>query len=194
MSVTLHWHWTRRPALSWAVQRRDQQAQITAYHSLTGAAAEILLDSLDRSWYRLLISTSDWSPQLNYNNKEKSESVGSCFGRISWCLPRNRAREWLNTRDLAWIMTLSYSSFSIKDILTGLDASGKPSTTEELCATKRNNTCSGYGDNGAMDENRVHPETLSPHPSVRNLRSDTYAEENTEEETELIEGRVFFTL
>ncbi|XP_044071120.1 NK3 homeobox 3 [Siniperca chuatsi] len=95
-------------------------------------------------------------------------------------------------------MTLSFSSFFIKDILTGRDAWGKPGTrsTEELRVPKRN-TCTGHGgtrvpelSHQEADENRIHPERLPVDLSlsVGNLRSDTYSEESTGEETEHRDG------
>lgn len=86
-------------------------------------------------------------------------------------------------------MTLSLSSFSIKDILTGLDANGKPGTAGEFCATKANNTLTGYG---GRDGNHVYPETLPTHPRVISAQSEVSTEEDTGEETELIEGGLFF--
>ncbi|CAI5654112.1 NK3 homeobox 3 [Oreochromis niloticus] len=81
-------------------------------------------------------------------------------------------------------MTLSFSSFSIKNILTGLDANSKSGTAEEFCATKANNTRTGYG---GRDDNHVYPETLPTHPRVISARSEVSTEEDTGEETELIE-------
>lgn len=87
-------------------------------------------------------------------------------------------------------MTLSFSSFSIKNILTGLDANSKSGTAEEFCATKANNTRTGYG---GRDDNHVYPETLPTHPRVISARSEVSTEEDTGEETELIEGAIFFS-
>lgn len=96
-------------------------------------------------------------------------------------------------------MTLSFSSFSIRDILTGRDARGEPGTTRELCAPKRN-MCTGHGaarvpdpSHRDSDEDRVHPERLPADLSESggNLRSDAYSEESTGEETELREGEHF---
>ncbi|XP_029306175.1 NK3 homeobox 3 [Cottoperca gobio] len=94
-------------------------------------------------------------------------------------------------------MTLSFSSFSIKDILTGRDARGKPGTrsTEGLCAPKRN-ICTGHGtrvpdlSHQDTDENRIHKETFPAdlRLTVGKLRSNTYNEEATGEEPELREG------
>ncbi|XP_074501919.1 NK3 homeobox 3 [Sebastes fasciatus] len=96
-------------------------------------------------------------------------------------------------------MTLSFSSFSIKDILTGRDARGKPGT-EESCAPKRNictpkrNIYTGQRDSYLShrdaDETRIHPETLPTDLSLSagNLRADAFNEESTGEETELREG------
>lgn len=100
-------------------------------------------------------------------------------------------------------MTLSFSSFSIKDILTtGHDDRGKPGgtrNTEELCAPTFT-ICTGH--RGArvpdlshqdVDENRVHQERPFPELSVSvgNLKCDTYSEESTGEETEHREGEQF---
>ncbi|XP_047459470.1 NK3 homeobox 3 [Mugil cephalus] len=90
-------------------------------------------------------------------------------------------------------MTLSFSSFSIKDILTGRDAHGKSggNAADELCAQKRK-IYPGYvgtrdhdvtqqdeDDNGVRRRERFSPEV-----SAGNLRSDTSSEEATGEETE----------
>lgn len=88
-------------------------------------------------------------------------------------------------------MTLSFSSFSIKDILTGLDANGKPGTAGEFCETKANNTRTGYGGRGG---NQVYPETLPTHPRVISAQSEVSTEEDTGEESELIEGGFFFNI
>ncbi|XP_023261576.1 homeobox protein zampogna-like [Seriola lalandi dorsalis] len=95
-------------------------------------------------------------------------------------------------------MTLSFSPFSIKDILTGGDARGKSGSksTEALCAPKRN-ICTEHDGTRVPDlslqdaeENRIQPERLPPdlRLSLGNLRSDTYSEEATGEETELRQG------
>lgn len=91
-------------------------------------------------------------------------------------------------------MTLSFSSFSIKHILTGRDAKGKPGTrsTEEPCTLKRN-MCTGHVtrvpdlSHQDADENRIQPERLAADLSlsVGNLRSNNDNEEATAEETEL---------
>ncbi|XP_042358659.1 NK3 homeobox 3 [Plectropomus leopardus] len=91
-------------------------------------------------------------------------------------------------------MTLSFSSFSIKDILTGRDSRRKPDTgsTEEPCAPKRN-ICTGHDtrvpelSHPYADENRIQPERLPADLSVTvgNLRSDTEKEEATRKQTEL---------
>lgn len=91
-------------------------------------------------------------------------------------------------------MTLRFSSFSIKDILTGRDAWGQPGarSTEEPCAPKRN-ICSGHV--GARvpnlshqdaDQNCIHSERLPAGLRVSSgiPRSDTCSEEFTREETE----------
>ncbi|KAA8583809.1 hypothetical protein FQN60_015017 [Etheostoma spectabile] len=93
-------------------------------------------------------------------------------------------------------MALRFSSFTIKDILTGCDARGKPCTrsTEELCAPKRN-IGTGHGtrvsDRSHQDvnENRIHRERLPAdlRLSVGNVRSATSNKEATGEETELSE-------
>ncbi|XP_044227853.1 NK3 homeobox 3 [Thunnus albacares] len=93
-------------------------------------------------------------------------------------------------------MTLSFSSFSIKDILTtGRGDRGKPGgtwSTEELCAPTRS-IYTGHGgtripdlSHQDVDENRIHPQTPFPELSVSvgNLKCDTYSEESTGEETE----------
>ncbi|TDH01257.1 hypothetical protein EPR50_G00178440 [Perca flavescens] len=95
-------------------------------------------------------------------------------------------------------MTLRFSSFTIKDILTGRDVRGKPCTrsTEELYAPKRN-ICTGHAtrvpdlSHQDVDENRIHRERLPAdlRRSVGNVRSDTYNEEATGEETELREDQ-----
>ncbi|XP_019964444.2 NK3 homeobox 3 [Paralichthys olivaceus] len=90
-------------------------------------------------------------------------------------------------------MTLSFSSFSIKAILSGRNSRGKPGTgsAEEQCAAKRN-VCSEQ--NGTdlchAEESRILPGRLPPdlRLSFGNLRAETYSEEATEEENELTEG------
>lgn len=93
-------------------------------------------------------------------------------------------------------MTLSFSPFSIKDILTGRDAREKPGTrrTGELCAQRRN-MCTGHDtripdrSHHEADENCIHSERLPADlcVSVGNPRSDAYIEEATREQTELRE-------
>ncbi|KAM4592007.1 NK3 homeobox 3 [Odontesthes bonariensis] len=75
-------------------------------------------------------------------------------------------------------MTLSFSPFSIKDILTPRDASGKPGTAgaEELYAPKRS-PCTGC-------EDRIFPVKLSPDLGVSNLRHDTWKKEAAGDETD----------
>ncbi|TMS04184.1 Homeobox protein Nkx-3.2 [Larimichthys crocea] len=90
-------------------------------------------------------------------------------------------------------MTLSFSSFSIKDILNGRDAQGKPGArdTEELSATKLNIYTERDGarvpDLSHQDagDDCIHSERLPVDLSlsVGNLRSDTGSEESTGEET-----------
>lgn len=95
-------------------------------------------------------------------------------------------------------MTLSYSSFSIKDILTGRDVRGQPGvrSTEELCAPK-SNIWTGHGGARVPDfshedaaENRIHSERVSAdlRLSDGNLRCGTYSDESTGEESEHREG------
>ncbi|KAG7216384.1 hypothetical protein INR49_021789 [Caranx melampygus] len=90
-------------------------------------------------------------------------------------------------------MTLSFSSFSIKDILTGRDARGKPGakTTEVPCASKRN-VCAARGGTGLPDlslqdaeESRIQPDPRLPFGPDR---PHTYSEEATGEDTEPGEG------
>ncbi|XP_072246470.1 NK3 homeobox 3 [Leuresthes tenuis] len=75
-------------------------------------------------------------------------------------------------------MTLTFSPFSIKDILTPRDASGKPGTAgaEELHEPKRS-ACTGC-------EERIFPVKLSPDLGVSNLRHDTWKEEAAGDETD----------
>ncbi|XP_077961136.1 NK3 homeobox 3 [Gasterosteus aculeatus] len=91
-------------------------------------------------------------------------------------------------------MTLSFSSFSIKDILTGRDAREKLGTgfTEELCAPERRGF-SGRAErvpeltHPNANENRIQAE-IRPADlrlSIGHLRSHTYCEEATGPETEL---------
>ncbi|KAM9345158.1 NK3 homeobox 3 [Symphorus nematophorus] len=84
-------------------------------------------------------------------------------------------------------MTLSFSSFSIKDILRGRDAQGKPSarSTEEFCTPKRN-ICSAHEGTRVLDLSHQDAERLPADLSVSavNLRPDTCSEESTGEETE----------
>ncbi|XP_040905067.1 NK3 homeobox 3 [Toxotes jaculatrix] len=88
-------------------------------------------------------------------------------------------------------MTLSFSSFSIQDILTGRDARGKPGTrsTEQLCAPKRN-ICTTSEGTTVPDLTHRDAEENCILPSFGNLRSDTYSEEATGEETEHSEDAV----
>ncbi|GLD66476.1 homeobox protein zampogna-like protein [Lates japonicus] len=91
-------------------------------------------------------------------------------------------------------MTLSFSSFSIKDILTGRDDRGKPGnrSTEELCAPKRN-ICTAQDGTGVPGlshqdslESCIQSERLPAdlRLSFGSRRSDTYSNEATGEETE----------
>uniref|UniRef100_A0A3Q3K7N5 Homeobox protein Nkx-3.2 n=1 Tax=Monopterus albus TaxID=43700 RepID=A0A3Q3K7N5_MONAL len=93
-------------------------------------------------------------------------------------------------------MTLSFSSFSIKDILTGRDAKGKLGGTEALCAPTRN-TCPELGcakvpgvSHQEVEENRIHEQRHPPdlRLSIGNLRPDICGEEPSGEETEHREG------
>lgn len=99
-------------------------------------------------------------------------------------------------------MTLSFSSFSIKDILTGRDARGKhgAKTTEVLCASKRN-MCTAHGGTRLPDpslqdaeESRIQPERLPPYLRLpfRPDQPDTYSEEATGEDTEPREGEELY--
>lgn len=100
-------------------------------------------------------------------------------------------------------MTLSFSSFSIKDILTGRDAHGKSGTNaaDELCAQKRR-TYAGYvgvRDHDLTreqddDENGVQRDRATPEASGGNFRFDTSSEEATGEETEDGEGEDFIPI
>ncbi|XP_071336740.1 NK3 homeobox 3 [Trachinotus anak] len=91
-------------------------------------------------------------------------------------------------------MTLSFSSFSIKDILTGRDARGKPGSrsSEAPCAPERN-ICTAHDGTRVpglspqdAQQRRIQPERLPPDPrlSSEKLRP----EEATAEETEPREG------
>lgn len=97
-------------------------------------------------------------------------------------------------------MTLSFSSFSIKDILTGRDAREKLGTgfTEELCAPERRGF-SGRAErvpeltHPNANENRIQAE-IRPADlrlSIGHLRSHTYCEEATGPETELGGERLY---
>lgn len=89
-------------------------------------------------------------------------------------------------------MTLSSSSFSIKDILTGRDGKTGSRSKEEFCA----------GDGGARaydlfnqesEGDSIHPQRL--YPDLRlpagNLRSEIYREEATRGERGHREGETF---
>ncbi|XP_068424567.1 NK3 homeobox 3 [Clinocottus analis] len=86
-------------------------------------------------------------------------------------------------------MTLSFSSFSIKDILTGRD------TREKLGSrfSEERNICTGHAarvpdlSHRDADDTRIHPETLPAdlRLSVGNLRSHADIEEAAGKETEL---------
>ncbi|KAL6101847.1 uncharacterized protein ACO6RY_17006 [Pungitius sinensis] len=91
-------------------------------------------------------------------------------------------------------MTLSFSSFSIKDILTGRDAREKLGTrfTEGLRAPERHifsGRAARVPDLSHQDanENRDQPESrpADHRLSIGHLRSDTYSEEAAGQETEL---------
>uniref|UniRef100_A0A8D0A3X1 Homeobox protein Nkx-3.2 n=1 Tax=Sander lucioperca TaxID=283035 RepID=A0A8D0A3X1_SANLU len=100
-------------------------------------------------------------------------------------------------------MTLRFSSFTIQDILTGRGVRGKSCTrsTEELYAQKHS-ICTGHDtrvpdlSHQDVDENRIYRERLPAdlRLSVGNVRSDTYNEEATGEETELREGEQFYSI
>ncbi|KAM3606738.1 uncharacterized protein V6R79_022389 [Siganus canaliculatus] len=80
-------------------------------------------------------------------------------------------------------MTLSYSSFFIKDILTGRDARGKPGArTHELFSPKRN-VCVGHGVTRAPEMS--HPDaSKNPEKLDLNFRSDSSSGDIPGEETE----------
>ncbi|XP_054456584.1 NK3 homeobox 3 [Anoplopoma fimbria] len=86
-------------------------------------------------------------------------------------------------------MTLSFSSFSIKDILTGRDAQEKPATgfTGELRVRTGHGTKVRHRSHQDADEDRVHTERLPADPSLSagNLRSESNTEEAAGKETEL---------
>lgn len=93
-------------------------------------------------------------------------------------------------------MTLSFSPFSIKDILTGRGAAAEPGEAEELRAPKRD-VCTGQGGARVPDvtrrdagDGRVQP----GRPPAGNLRSDTCSDESTGEETEPREGEQFYSI
>lgn len=97
-------------------------------------------------------------------------------------------------------MTLSFSPFSIKDILTGRDARGKAGTktTEALGASKRN-ICTAHDGTSLPDlslqeaeESRIPQEKLPPdlRLPLRPDRHDTCSED-TGEDTEPREGEVW---
>lgn len=118
---------------------------------------------------------------------------------ISWCLQRNHMQDWRAVCGFIWIMTLSFSSFSINDILTTRhDVRGKPGAAGSTAEPGRN-ACAGHGgsqdkdtrvhvlSHQDVDGNRVRRLELSV--STRNPRPDTYSEESTGEETEHLEGQ-----
>ncbi|KAF7653451.1 hypothetical protein LDENG_00082650 [Lucifuga dentata] len=100
-------------------------------------------------------------------------------------------------------MTLSFSSFSINDILTARhDVRRKPGTgsTAEICASERNTCAAGHGGyegRGSQDKetrvpilyhqdvggNHIHSQRLEVSLSSGNPRSDSYSEESTGEES-----------
>ena len=102
-------------------------------------------------------------------------------------------------------MTLDFSSFSIKAILSGRNSRGKLGTgsAEEQCGAKRN-ICSA-AQNGTRvpdlcrpdaEESRILPGRLPPDlmlPSG-NLRAETYSEKSTGEDSELTEGEEFYSV
>ncbi|XP_023140706.2 NK3 homeobox 3 [Amphiprion ocellaris] len=87
-------------------------------------------------------------------------------------------------------MTLSFSSFSIKDILTGGDAREKPGTTgtEELCAL-RSDMCAGGAGVADLCHQDVEPERLSTDVSASGANFGYETEEATGEETEHTEDQ-----
>ncbi len=90
-------------------------------------------------------------------------------------------------------MTLRFSSFSIKDILTGRDAQRVPGarSTEELCAPKRNvfteHGCASDPDQShqGADETCIYSKRL---PADLSASVVNFSEESTGEETEHREG------
>ncbi|CAN9499813.1 unnamed protein product [Ophioblennius macclurei] len=96
-------------------------------------------------------------------------------------------------------MTPSFSSFSIKDILSGHDALGEPASTraEDHSAPEPNDLGGDWRtivrdeSHQNTEENHIQPETVSPDlsgASVENLSSDTCREDGTGQETETIEA------
>lgn len=88
-------------------------------------------------------------------------------------------------------MTSSYSSFSIKDILSGRDARERaPTRAHDHRALERNDSGGSWRTNTVRDaeEKPVHPEGVSLELSVENLSCDTCREDATGEETESREG------
>ena len=80
-------------------------------------------------------------------------------------------------------MTLSFSPFSIQDILTGRDARGKPGgrSAEGHCAPKRNGRAEDPDpSHQGAEEERIQSGRLPADPSL----SDTCSEESTREESE----------
>ncbi|XP_036980691.1 NK3 homeobox 3 [Acanthopagrus latus] len=80
-------------------------------------------------------------------------------------------------------MTLSFSPFSIQDILTGRDARGKPGgrSAEGHCAPKRNSRAEDPDpSHQGAEEDRIQSGRLPAYPSL----SDTCSEESTREESE----------
>lgn len=75
-------------------------------------------------------------------------------------------------------MTLSFSSFSIKDILTRRDGKTGFRSLEELCTGDRGDDLTHQD----AEEDRIHPHRLSPELrlSVGNLRSESCREEETD--------------
>lgn len=85
-------------------------------------------------------------------------------------------------------MTLRFSSFSIKDILTGRDARRMPTVrgTEELCAPKRHILAEQGCTRVPAEENCIQSERL---PAGLSLSVGNLSEESTGEETEHIDQK-----
>ncbi|KAM9364256.1 NK3 homeobox 3 [Pholidichthys leucotaenia] len=89
-------------------------------------------------------------------------------------------------------MTFNFSSFSIKDILTGDGVRGKPGTVMEALRAPRRSTCVGAKVNALLRDGHgmlEEPEKLSPDPAVSAVKHPAGSNtEETKEEAQISEA------